>query len=328
MRIVEIYTHEKELPVLLPGNPLHSAEVFTMIKASGKAKPIMIVCRDENREIAHLLAVRHQGWRFIPFGLHTWYSVYGEGVYSEECKDREEVYALLLDKLFVIFDLRHTFIEIRNLSDARFAYDVLSKRNFFPRRSLRIYNSLHGRHPIERLTRSYRTHIRQAEARGVTYGRATTQAEIDEGIRLLRNYYATKIRRKFPNRKLIKTMLVDEKGNHSKLVALFVVRYNNRIIGSSLCLYTSERVYLAYSCGLRKRHPLLYPGIMAVWAAISDAHNFGYSHFEFLESNMLAGTHSGFINLILNFGGKQVSTRRWYHVQWNWMNKILRKIYV
>ncbi len=328
MRVVEIYTHENKLPTLLQGNPLHSAGMFALVKASGKAKPLMLVCSEEGKEIAHLLVIRHQGWRLIPFGLHAWYSVYGEGVYSDECKNREEVFALLLDKLFGVFDFRHTFIEIRNLPDSRFAYDILSKRSFFPRRSLRIYNSLHSKHPIERLTRSYRTHIRQAEARGVTYGRAVTQAEKDEGIRLLRNYYATKVRRKFLNNKFITAMLSDNGGEEAKTAELFIVKYNNKIIGSSLCLYDTDRVFLAYSCGLRKRHPMLYPGIMAVWAAIIDSYNFGYSHFEFLESNMLAGTRAGFINLILNFGGKQISTRRWYHVQWNWVNKILRKIYV
>ena len=32
--------------------------------------------------------------------------------------------------------------------------------------------------------------------------------------------------------------------------------------------------------------------------------------------------------LIADFGGKDVSTLRWYHFKWNWVNKFLRWVYV
>ena len=36
----------------------------------------------------------------------------------------------------------------------------------------------------------------------------------------------------------------------------------------------------------------------------------------------------GFRDFILRFGGKQMSSRRWFHVRWNWLNRLLTKIYV
>jgi hypothetical protein len=73
---------------------------------------------------------------------------------------------------------------------------------------------------------------------------------------------------------------------------------------------------------------LLYPGIMAIWAAITDAHSNGYAHFEFLEARALPRIKRKFFATLLNYGGKQVGTLRWQHFRWNWINKILRRIYV
>ena len=71
-----------------------------------------------------------------------------------------------------------------------------------------------------------------------------------------------------------------------------------------------------------------FPGIMAIWAALTDAYQKGYAHFEFLEARALSRLHRNFISTLLNYGGKQVGTLRWYHFKWNWINKILRSIYV
>lgn len=325
---IELFTKSETLPPLLDGDPLHSAMMFSIVECSSKAKPYMFVCYEGDKEIAHLLAAKQRQFRLIPPGLYTWYSVYGKGVYCDDCKNKEEIFAMFIDKLLELFDFHHTFIEIRNLPDSRFAYGALSDKGFFPRKCIRIYNSLHSRNPQERLTRAYRSHIKKAEMRGVTYARATTTEEIDAGVRLLRNYYMSKIRRHFPPEKIVRKILLDDSGSPMEQTGLFIVRFKEKIIGCSLCFYEGTRAHLAFSCGLRKRHPLLYPGIMAIWAAITDAYQRGYEHFEFSESNLLSRHKSGYINLILNFGGKQVSTMRWFRFKWHWLNKISRAIYV
>ena len=323
---IEIFETLKDIPQLATGSPFHSIELFRMISSSGDANPFMFVCFKDGKAIAHLLTVRRREFRLIPFGIYTWYSIYGEGVYCEEC-NKEKIFSLFIEKLFQNVDYLHTFIEIRNLSDRRFAYKTLSEKEFYPVKCLRIYNSLHSRSPQERLSRSYRSYIKKAEERGVTFGKAMNVSEIEAGLRLLRNYYTTKIRRHFPNMKAMYTLLTDG-SNSAERAQLFIVRYKDKIIGSSICLYEKGRAYLAYSCGLRKRYPLLYPGIVSIWAAITDAHSHGYSHFEFSESNLLSRNYSGYINTVLNFGGKQASTTRWFHFKWRWLNKILRAIYV
>ena len=326
---IEIFTRSERLPELIAGSAIHSAHMFRTLEKSKGCKPYMLVAYDSNNnEAGHLLFIKRRDIRIIPPVLSYWYSILGEGVYSKECQNREELFTMFIEKVFDMFDFIHAFIEVQNIEDSRFAYSTFSKYNFVPIRDQRMYISLHSKSPQERLTRSYRAHIRKAESNGVTFGQATTEYEIKEGLKLLKNYYMSKTRRQLPGSRALHSMLHDNDGKLSEQAKLFIVKFKDKIIGSSICLYDQERAYLAYSCGLRKRFPMQYPGIMAIWASLTDAHQRGFAHFEFLEARNISRLHRNFINTLLNYGGKQVGTLRWYHFKWNWINKILRSIYV
>lgn len=326
---IEIFTKSEQLPELTEGSVLHSALMFRTLESSRGNKPYMLVAYDDNgEEAAHLLIIKRRTIRIIPPVLSYWYTINGEGVYRDDITERETLFAEFVEKVFDMFDFRHSYIEVQNIEDSRFAYEILSNHNFIPLRDQRMYISLHSKNPQLRLTRAYRAHIRKAENDGVTYSRATEENDIDEGLLLLRNFYISKTRRKLPDKETLQRMLHNADGTLSDTVKLFIVKYKNKIIGSSVCMYDKDRANLAYSCGLRKSYPMQYPGIMAIWAALSDAYEQGYAHFEFLEARNLAPIHIKFINTLLNYGGKQKGTLRWYHFKWGWLNKILRSIYV
>ncbi|MBQ8365072.1 MAG: GNAT family N-acetyltransferase [Bacteroidaceae bacterium] len=319
---IDIYTKSEELPTLLPGSILHSAEMFHMLCKNSSTSPYMMVATEGGCEVAHIIIIKRRGIKLLPPVAGSWFTIYGEGVYSQDCHNKEEVFSLFVEKLFDIFDIFKSYIEIKGIMDARFAYATLSKHNFIPVRDHRIYISLHSKAPEERLSRNYRTHLRKSRERGTTYREAATPQEKEEGLRLLKNYYKTKIRRPLPPNDIMQGLLAEERQK------MFIVENGGKIIGCSVCTYHNDTAYLIFSCGLRKSHPLLYPGIVAVWAAIEHAHKSGYAHIEFLESRTLIGIRSGYKNFLLNFGGKQVSTLRWYHFKWGFINKILRAIYV
>lgn len=302
--------------------------MFCLLEQHTEAHPIMIVAFDhDGQELGHILAIKYREWRILPPGFHIWYTVHGQGVYRADCTDKEKIFELLLDRLFTLFDFHHTMIDIRNLDDSRFAYNTLSNKLFFPQRDRRMYLSLHSKNPEKRLTRNYKANIRKAQERGATYAEITNTQEIAEALKIMRRYYASKVRRHLPPTNFLLHLLTDNADETEKTARMFAVYHKGKIIGCSLCLYEKERAYLAYNCGLRKTHPLLYPGITAVWAAITDAHERGIPHFEFLEPQGHK-LPTGYLNFILNFGCKQVSTLRWRHFKWNIINKMLRAIYV
>ncbi|MBR5150480.1 MAG: GNAT family N-acetyltransferase [Bacteroidaceae bacterium] len=323
---IEQYNSGDKLPELSDGIYFHSGEFFHVLEKSPGIKPVMFVAYDDREELGHMLVMLKRDMRIVPPGIFHWCSVYGDGVYSDKA-DVNDVLRLFMERLKKMLGFKYSFIEARNIADPRNTYRTFSRMGFAPRNDSRIYISLHSRAPEERLSRAYRTHIRRAMARGVTYHMATDAKEIEQGIKLLKRYYASKITRYFAPEKLLLGMLLDD-NDQSPCARMFTV-YNRdgKMIGCSICLQSGDRAYLLYHCGLRKSHHLLYPGIMSVWAAIKDTHERGVSHFEFVVSGVPLNRHIGYRNFLLNFGGKQISTLRWYRTRWSWINKLLRKIY-
>lgn len=325
---IKIYTRSEDLPQLQEGSALHSEPMFRSMEKTRNCTPYMLVAYDsEEKEVAHLLVTRRRCFRLLPPMFTHRYTINGEGVYADG-RNREEVFAFFIATLFEKPDFRHSFIEVQNIEDSRFAYGTLSRHGFTPIKDQRMYISLHSKAPHERLARPYRAHIRKAESRGVTYRRATGENEINEALQLMKGYYMSKTRRRLPDTKALQDILHDKQGNLSEKAKMFIVSYKGKIIGSSICLYESGRTSLAYSCGLRKSYPMQFPGIMAIWAAITDAYSNGYAHFEFLEARNAPLFHKKFTGTLLNYGGKQKGTLRWYRFRWNWLNKILHAIYV
>ena len=78
---------------------------------------------------------------------------------------------------------------------------------------------------------------------------------------------------------------------------------------------------------MRKTYALQYPGVLAVWKALEDAHQRGFRHMEFMDVGLPFRKH-GYRDFVLRFGGKQSSTRRWFRVSWTWLNNLLVKFYV
>lgn len=326
---IDIYTKSDKLPELIDGPILHSAMMFRAHERSKAGKPYMLTAYDnDGNETGHLLIVKRRNIRLFPPVLSTWYSIQGEGAYSPHCHNKEEIFSLFLEKVFDMFDFHHTYIEVQNIDDSRFAYGTLRSHSFIPMRDYRNYISLHSKEPQERLSRAYKAHIRKSEERGVTFRRASSERDIKEALQIMKNFYRSKTRKRLPDTSILFDMLHNSDGTLSDNAKMFIVLYKNKIIGSSICFYEKERAMLAYSCGLRKSYPLQFPGIMAIWAAISDAHKNGYPHFEFLEVRGVSRLRKSFLSTIGNFGGKDVSTLRWYHFRWNWINKFLRWIYV
>jgi len=114
------------------------------------------------------------------------------------------------------------------------------------------------------------------------------------------------------------------KGKQAKI---FIVRYKEKIIGGSVCIYSGDNAFLWFSGGMRKTYALQYPGVLAVWKALEDAHERGFRHLEFMDVGLPFRRH-GYRDFVLRFGGKQSSTRRWFRVSWPWLNKLMVKFYV
>ena len=309
----------------LPGESLpNSSELFEVYGQTPGYTPILVVASIDGQPIAKLQAVIRRSARLFPPSLIKRCEIFGTGEYLDNSHSQEELFGLMLEHLTgeVLKDC--FLIEFRNLPTALFGYKYFRRNGYFPVNWIRVYNSLHSLSPEERLHSKRKRLIKRALRQGVVLQEATTEADRATFFQLLKRHYSSKMWKHFPHQQLFQ--LLTQGTPERRAARAFVVKYKDRIIGGSFCMYSQHRAYLCFSFGLRKTFAWLSPSTLSVWAALTDAHEKGYSHFEFIDAG-LPYRKVGYRNFILSFGGKQVSTRRWFRFRWEWLNKLANWLY-
>lgn len=320
------YHRGNEIPELPGNNTFHSKELFQIYEATPGYTPLLIVATQGKKTVTKLLAVIKSNKQWLLPSMIKQCEIYGTGEYLEPETDHEEVFGILLEHLTTEV-LRSSFlIEFRNLENAKFGYKHFRDNNYFPVNWLRVRNSLHSIQSVEeRFSPSRIRQIKKGMKSGAKVEETHHIEEIREFSQMLRQVYSSHIRKHFPNIDFFKHMntrlIQNQQGK------IFIVKYKEKIIGGSACIYSGKCAYLWFSGGMRKSYAPQHPGILSVWVALKDAYDRGYQHMEFMDVGLPFHKH-GYRDFVLRFGGKQSSTRRWFRFRWLWLNKLLTKIYV
>lgn len=318
--------HKGDTVPALPGtNVFHSTELFHVYEKTRGYDPVLIVAWIDERPVAKLLAVIRQSKRIFPPSLIKRCEVYGEGEYLDNAEDKETLFSEMLTHL-TREALRKCFlIEFRNLENSLFGYRMFRENNYFPISWLRVHNSLHSKSPQERLSLSRKKQINRALKNGAYTEVASNEQDIEAFSHMLKKAYSSQVRKHFPDVSFFR-LLVGESPD-KETAKIFLVKFKNKIIGGSICLFSNNDAYLLFSGGMRKTYALLYPGVLAVWAPMIYAYKKGCRHFEFMDAGLPFKKY-GYRDFILRFGGKQSSTRRWFRFRWEWLNVLLYRFYI
>lgn len=321
------YYHVSEVPPLLGDNTFHSTVLFRIYEATPGYRPFLVVALEEEQPVGKLLAVVRRGGRSVLPNLLRRCEVFGTGDYFGRCSfTREELFEQMLERVTAEALLDSFMIEFRDLSHPLFGYGAFCRNNYIPVNWLRVYNSLHSVERAEdRFSASRIRQIKRGMKSGAMVEEAHTLDEVHAFTTMLHANYSFKIRRHFPDRRFFE-QLEQVPEDTERQSRIFVVKYHDRVIGGSVCIYSGTTAYLWFSGGLRKSYALQYPGILAVWKAMTDAKERGYAHFEFMDVGLPYQRH-GYRDFVLRFGGKQVSTRRWFRFRWSWLNTLLQRCF-
>lgn len=324
LKLTTYYSGSK-VPELPGTNTFHSTELFRIYEATPGYAPVLIVASIDDKPIAKLLAVLRKSVRMFPPGIIKRCEIYGTGEYFDDTLDNEAIFSDVLERL-TNEALRNSFlIEFRNLENAMFGYKSFRENSYFAVNWLRVRNSLHNIEKVEeRFSPSRIRQIKKGLKNGAQVREVQTKEETHEFARMLHHIYSSKIRRHFPNIKFFQ--LFESHLMTKQQSKIFIVTYKEKIIGGSACIYSDDSAYLWFSGGMRKTYALQYPGILAVWKALDDAKQRGFRHVEFMDVGLPFRKH-GYREFVLRFGGKQSSTRRWFRFRWDWLNRVLIKIY-
>lgn len=343
------YTPESHIPDLPGSNTFHSTELFRVYASTRHYHPILVVGREGDVVLCKLLAVVKRSDRLLSALFFHRCEIYGEGEYflddahtdahtdvdTDICTDahtdasplysRDCLFAQMLEHLTREVEPYCFIIEFRNLSTPLFGFRSFRQQHYFAINWLRVYNSLHSVAQAEEyFSPSRLRQVKKGLAAGAQVSEARTLSEVEAFARMLRHNYSWKIRRHFPSPEFFKQVLLLDADNCRAKV--FIVTYEGTVIGGSMCFYSHDRAYLWFSGGYRKGYVAQCPGVLAVWGAMREAKAAGYRHFEFSDVGLPFRAH-GYREFVLRFGGRQVSTRRWFRFRWRWLNSLLRRFY-
>lgn len=318
--VIHIITQSEELPIVDDTNFFHSRQLFEIARQASRQRPYMVVAQTaDGRIMAHLLAIVR--YRFLPC-LYMHCRILGEGVYSyaHEGYTDQALMGLMMEALREKLGYRVLYIEISNLSTKMFGYRELKQCRFFPVGWMSIHNSLHSHAPEERISKHLKKHIDKAYDRGIVTTEVENEADFKAFMKLLKQHHWLKPKRYIPDETFFMAI---QRGGYGRLC---ITRYREHVIGCSAVAYSNQNAYLWYTAFKRKSFAMLHPDELTLWHVLKDAHSRGYQHVYFMDVG-LPFSHNPFREFILRFGGKPVSTYRWFHCSIRWINAILSWIY-
>jgi len=318
---IQAYSRASDLPDVDESNFFHSRQLFEISAATPKMKPYMAVATDATgRVIGQLLAAVRYRTSFIPpfFFMHC--RIVGEGTYADSPYRKDELFGEMLRELTRRLNKTTLYIEVSNLPQKMFAYRQFRQQDFFAVRWMSIHNSLHSRTPEERITEKMMKRIDTAYSRGVSCHTVETNDDLEAFNKLLRHHHWMKPKRYIPDSSYFTKL------KQTRRCQLFVTKYRQHVIGCSVCAYSDENAFLMYAAFRRKTYLPMHPDAVTIWNAIKYAHAQGYQHINFLDVG-LPFRKNPYREFILSFGGKPVSTYRWFRCSIRWINALLKWIY-
>lgn len=322
---VSIHTEVSTLPALPGGSYFHSRELMELCLCTPHHKPYMTVVTDDDGEaIACLLAVERYRYPWMLPILHRHVRILGEGIYRKDVGDttisaegysKNMLFSMMIDALTHKLSGRSLYIEVSNLSQKMFGYAPLRATGFFPVRWMSVHNSLHSRTPEERISPRQLERVTAAIHRGITTHEVRTDDDFRNFSRLMRRHYWLKVRRYLPDNYFFRGMM--ETG-HCKLL---LTTYKGKTVGCSVVVYSEGDAYLWYSASRRKSYATLHPNAVTYWNTIRYVYKDGCQHIRFMDVG-LPFRHNPYRDFILSFGGKEVSTLRWFRISFRWANKL------
>ena len=351
----KIYTSGDTLPEgLMKENFFHSPQFFAICRQTPRHRPYMVTLEDaEGQVVAQMMGVvRYRSSWFPPY-YYMHCRIMGEGVYkaSEAPKPPPTapegasipgkpgsngnvapsgaeggasgafLFGQMLQALTSKLGSRMLYVELSHLSQKMFGYRHLRDNRYFPVRWMSIHNSLHSHTPEERIDKRMQRRINAAYERGVITDEVQGDDDFKEFMRLLRQHNWLKPKRYIPADNFFRQL--HEQPDSGRL---YLTRYKGHVVGCSAVVYSNHQAYLWYAAYRRKTYALVHPRELTIWHAIKDAHSRGYEHIFFMDVG-LPFRKNKFRDFILRFGGKPVSTYRWFRFSIKWLNSLLSWIY-
>ena len=196
------------------------------------------------------------------------------------------------------------YIEFRNYNDYSKYKTVFEKSGFRYQAHLNFHIPIDNvQSAFGRLSANKRRYIRLAWKNGVKGFRTQSVTDLNDFYHLLQKTYATKIKLPlFPYEFF-------EKLFQRETSYLFVVKFNDELIGGSLCVSSNAIIYQWFVCGDDRKYKNTYPSTVANWTTLEYAAQQGYTKLDMMGAGT-PGKFYGVREFKADFGGTLVEHGR------------------
>lgn len=307
-------------------NFFHSPDAFDWYCCIPAYTPFMLVAFNNEKPVAALFAIIARKNRLLRHSLFRRCIISQPPSFFGSDLPQIELFELLITHL--VKEVRHKVFLIRyeNLGNAIFGYKGFRENQFYSVKWINICNSLQRRRKIwDQLTPSRKNQVNRALKKGVQMVEVTSDDDLPEIYRLIRDTNQKKIRRRLPPylffENFYRHYVKEGKG------MILLTRYQGKIIGGAILGFEQKKkVFCLYYWGKSKRYKLLYPTIFTIYSAMQRSEDEGFHYFDFMDVGFIH-KNSGRSRFLLQFGGKQKATRRWYRLNWGLLNFFANRIY-
>ncbi len=322
---IKTYFKKEELPPLSDVKFFHYASSFDWYKDISYYKPMMFVAFDGERLVAALFALVLRINRLFYGAFFKRCKISQQPAFFDAEANKIEVFDALITAVVKQLESKVFYIEYRNIGDAIFGYKGFRENHFYSVKWINVKNSLQRKRNIwNQLAKSRRNQVSKAKRKGVTIEEITSPDRLVALRELIEKNRNRKISRRFPPYQSVENFFYcyvkEGKGK------ILVATQNGKIIGGIILGFEGKTVYSLYYWGKDKTHKMLYPSVFVIYSAMEMAEKQGFDYFDFMDAGYL-NEKAGQPRFLLQFGGKPQASRRWYRINWKWLNFFANKIY-
>ena len=323
---VKTYYNKEELPDIEDINFFHYSSSFDWYGNTPTYKPFMLVAFNNSRPVAAMFAIIISRNKYLSGSLFKRCFISQQPSFFDESVSKIDIFNILISQLVEEVKNKVFLVRYDTLGSNIFGYKGFRDNRFYSVKWINIRNSLQRKRKIwDQLSHSRRNQVKKAIKKGLKIEEFVLEENLPEIYNLIEDTNNKKITRRFPPYQYFENFYHHyiSKGKGK----ILLTRYQNIIIGGAvLGLEANTTVYCLYYWGKSKRYKYLYPTIFTLYSAMLLAEDNDFKYFDFMDVGFL-DKNAGRSRFLLQFGGKQSATRRWYRYNWGLLNFFANKIY-
>lgn len=297
------------------GNFFQSVKAYDFFNQLQNHEPMFIIAEDYNNQIVgSLLAIIFKEGKGIKGYMSRRCIVWGGPIVKNE---DTKVYKSLLNKLNTEIKGKVIYTEFRNFTDYSDKKLVFQGYQYRFNEHLNFIVSISSLDEAKaKLSTSKKRQINKSIKNGAEIIEADKIEQVREFYFLLKKLYKEKVGKPLPDIELF------EKFFHSDSLGKYLlVKYRENIIGGIMCPVYKDTIYEWYVCGLDGDFENIYPSVLATWAPIEYAANYGIKYFDFMGAGS-PNKDYGVREFKSKFGGELVNYGRFKKINSTLLYKI------